>query len=627
MTPRGSPAAFEYFRYNNVMIPNSFGGVYVQFVLAITFAIIGCVVYTMARKKRSSLFFLLIALSTATWTISNYFANNDSLYVYYINALVFLAGWLSIQFIVLFTNNFPEDNTKKLFDLLLFTPTIIFIFLLFFTRSIIAGTEKIPIGIDIVPGPFFHVYTFCIIVYFLLFIGLAIYKYHHAVGETRKQTLYLTLSFAVTILIAFFTNLIAPSILGIKDLSDYGPYVIIVVLGASSLVILRYRFLSTRLIFTEGAVYVLWFILAVDIGSSQTWGRLFLRILVLAAVIIIGRLLIKSVKTEIHQKDSLQKLSAGLKIANIRLKQLDAMKTEFVSMASHELLTPISAIEGYLSMIVDEKLVRVDDPKLQKFITNIYKSSKRLARLVADLLNISRIEEGRLLVEKKVVNLAEMIQSTVEELHFKAQDNRIKLSTISKIDPRWTDTFVDADKIKEVLVNLAGNSIKYNKPGGQVLMWSEIWPTMKVEQRFNSMAHNVVDHSKNGQGALQRIANPAYMQMVGDKQIVVAVRDNGVGIAREDIGKLFQKFSRVGDWSTQEVQGTGLGLYVSKALVEMHHGKIWVESGGLNKGSTFYFSLPLAAYAANIKQMDSAVPRQENMKGLARMGGGPAAKV
>ena len=114
--------------------------------------------------------------------------------------------------------------------------------------------------------------------------------------------------------------------------------------------------------------------------------------------------------------------------------------------------------------------------------------------------------------------------------------------------------------------------------------------------------------------------------MVGDKQMVIAVADNGVGISREDIGKLFQKFSRVGDWSTQEVQGTGLGLYISRAIVEMHHGRIWVESPGEGRGSIFYFSLPLAQYSATIAQLDARAPHNKNMKGLARMGGGPAAK-
>lgn len=237
-----------------------------------------------------------------------------------------------------------------------------------------------------------------------------------------------------------------------------------------------------------------------------------------------------------------------LKEANEYLQQLDKMKDEFISMASHELNTPLAAIEGYLSMILDEGMGKVD-AKSKEYLTRAYDSSKRLAALILDLLNVSRIEQGRLKMKFAQSSMIDLAESVIKELQIKSDAKKIylKVEGDKKTLPL---TWCDPDRIRQVLVNLAGNAIKFTEKGGV---------TIKV---------------------------------TSDKDFVhVAVTDTGRGIAAEDQKLLFGKFSQV-KRDVDEHQGTGLGLYISKNYIELHQGKIWVESEA-GKGASFKFDLPV----------------------------------
>jgi len=245
-----------------------------------------------------------------------------------------------------------------------------------------------------------------------------------------------------------------------------------------------------------------------------------------------------------------------LKEANEYLAELDKMKDEFISIASHELNTPLAAIEGYLSMILDEGMGKVD-PKAKEYLRRAYDSSKRLADLILDLLNVSRIEQGRLKVKFSETSLSELAQSVIHELQLKASTKKIYLKL--EAPKELPKSFLDPDRIREVFVNLIGNSIKFTEKGGITV----------------------------------KITHP-------DDHLRVEIIDTGRGIAEEDMKKLFHKFSQV-KREVDEHQGTGLGLYISKNFVELHKGTIGVTSTE-GKGSTFMFELPI------LKQAPKAVP-------------------
>lgn len=259
---------------------------------------------------------------------------------------------------------------------------------------------------------------------------------------------------------------------------------------------------------------------------------------------------------------SLQEQSKELDIANKKLVELDNLKDEFVSVASHELRTPMTAIKSFLWMALNRQVKNMN-PDLKRYLDKAYISTERLINLVNDMLNISRIEGGRIALKLEMVDIVELTGEVVEELLPKATEKGVKLEIERANVP---NVLADRDKIHEVLLNLMGNSLKFTPKEG------------KVSVAFNKEAE-VVD---------------------------IAVSDTGRGIAKEDMSRLFTKFGRLDNSyiAVAESGGTGLGLYICKSLVEIHKGRIWAQSDGLDQGATFTFTLPIfgTGLAENLKK-------------------------
>ncbi len=269
---------------------------------------------------------------------------------------------------------------------------------------------------------------------------------------------------------------------------------------------------------------------------------------------------------DIYSQDLIKRLSSVIGIsldntllyksiedANDRLKQLDKMKDEFVSLASHELRTPMTAIKSYLWMYLENKKNGSPSEKDTTYLEHALDATNRLINLVNDMLNVSRIEAGRYVIRQKEINLAKLAQDTFTELTPFASGQQITLH-VDASGAENIQVMADPDKMKEVFINLAGNSIKFTPPGGSITV------SFKIE---NDM-------------------------------IITNLTDTGKGMTKEDLDKLFQKFSSVGDSYLTKItmEGTGLGLYITKSIIEMHGGKIWVNSE-IDKGSTFSFSLKI----------------------------------
>jgi len=247
-------------------------------------------------------------------------------------------------------------------------------------------------------------------------------------------------------------------------------------------------------------------------------------------------------------------LYRNIQDANSRLKELDKLKDEFLSIASHELRTPMTAIRSYLWLALSKSKGEMSD-KQKFYIERSYSSVERLIKLVNDLLSISRIESGRIDLVIENVDLDKIIEDTIIEILPRGNELGISIN----VDPHEEPPLVqaDADKIKEVLINLMGNSLKFTQRGGAIAL---------------------------------------SMEKSGD-MMIVHVKDNGQGIAKEDVSKLFQKFNIIRDSYTVNnniFQGTGLGLYICKSVINLHGGEIWVNSEGKGKGSTFSFTLKIA---------------------------------
>lgn len=249
----------------------------------------------------------------------------------------------------------------------------------------------------------------------------------------------------------------------------------------------------------------------------------------------------------------LEKTTSLLQSANIELEELDRKKDEFVSLASHELRTPLAGIKSYILMALDGRGGELNE-KQRYYLDRSYVSTERLIRLVNNMLNISRIESGRVTIDVKETDIRKLIDEVISEVKPKADESGIRL--VYKKADDLPSVIADQDKIKEVLINFIGNSLKFTPKGGAITVSSR----------------------------------------VEDQMVLTEVSDTGQGIESDDLQRLFIKFGLIGSsYTTNQAaaQGTGLGLYISKSIVELHQGKVWATSPGKGSGATFGFSLPI----------------------------------
>ena len=510
-----------------------------------------------------------------------------------------------------------------------------------FTPWVISDIKLQAWGFDSVTGILYNTFflPFVVILICLSLVNLFL-NYKAADINQKVQLRFIFLGLGLFLLAGTFFGGILPLLIGSQEYYRIGNYTSVLFVVFTAYAITKHNLFNIKVIATELAVAVLSLILFTQIFVSTTILEGVIKGLIWIGATYGGYLLIQSVICEIKFREELQVMAQQLGHANAHLKELDQMKTEFVSLASHELLTPVSAIEGYLSMLLDEKIAKVDDPKAQKYLANVYTSAKRLARLVADMLNISRIEEGRLLVEKKDLDLSKLINEVIGEIKFKAEekkqriifdnpDNQItresdsqkknRLSNHPTIQSSSVMTYGDPDKIKEVIINLIGNSIKYSKNPGTITVKIEKVPTAWVSEKWQKIEDEIKARPLDDQEAIKSAVDEHFHALVGQEQLLISVQDQGIGIPKEELPRLFKKFHRVGDFTTAESQGSGLGLYISRALVELHHGRIWADSEGSGKGSMFTFSLPELAKKDEILKMEAQADiKKEQLKPLAR---------
>lgn len=231
-------------------------------------------------------------------------------------------------------------------------------------------------------------------------------------------------------------------------------------------------------------------------------------------------------------------------------ERLDQLKNEFVSMVSHELRTPLTSIKGYVDMVLDGEAGGTN-PEQETYLKIVRANTDRLINMVNDLLDISRIESGRLELRPSAVPLREVVRSVVISLKKQIEAREINLTQALPEPP--VIVTADRDRITQVLLNLINNACNYSPRGASVTV------------------------------SVRKIDNHAQ----------VDVTDTGIGISPEDQARIFTRFYRVDNSTTRQVGGTGLGLAVARSIVEMHGGRIWVKSE-VGKGSTFSFTLPLA---------------------------------
>jgi len=253
--------------------------------------------------------------------------------------------------------------------------------------------------------------------------------------------------------------------------------------------------------------------------------------------------------TKIHAEEELKNAYLNLKVANIELRELDKTKTEFLNVTSHELKTPLTSIMGYSELLSDGSLGEIREQQI-KAISGIERNAEKLNSLVDDLLDFARMESGGLKLDLRKCDSNAFFLTTLDEIQVLLKDTGINL--IADIKKRLPAIICDSERLSQVINNLISNAIFYSEVGGKIFL-------------------NV---------------------RVVKNDLIVSVKDEGKGIPEDKLDKIFNKFYQVDMSDSRRSKGLGLGLSIAKTIVEMHNGKIWVESE-LNVESTFYFTIPI----------------------------------
>ncbi len=253
--------------------------------------------------------------------------------------------------------------------------------------------------------------------------------------------------------------------------------------------------------------------------------------------------------TSVLLKDQLEEKGFLIIIHDVTKEKLvEKMKTEFVSVAAHQLRTPLSAIKWTVRMILDGDIGEINKEQ-KELLEKTYVSNERMIRLINDLLNVSRIEEGRLLYDQEEAQIEDVLDGVIDASQEVLKNKDMSLELNKKKTPKVK---IDKEKMGVVIQNLLENAVKYTPQGGKI----------KIS----------LDND--------------------EKNVIFKIEDSGVGIPKSQQDRIFTKFFRAENVTRMETDGTGLGLYTTKNIVQAHKGEIWFESEE-NKGTTFYFTIPI----------------------------------
>lgn len=386
-------------------------------------------------------------------------------------------------------------------------------------------------------------------VYFLLVIFSFVVAFLKS-DRLKKIQLSVIASALLLFFIIFSSTEYIASITNIYEINLYGLFVlpvflIAMVFAVTNLGVFKIRFLGTQLL-----VYTLIIMIGSQLLFLESSTDAVLNIVTLGVSVFFSLVLLRNTRKEMEARIQIEVLAHNLETANTRLKDLDKQKTEFVSFASHQLRSPLTAIKGYASLILEGDYGPITDD-LKKAAQIIFDSTKTLAIVVDDYLNVSRIELGQMKYDFANFDLRVLVQDVVDELKPNVEKAGLKLESSFEEGVAYT-VKGDKEKLKQVVTNILDNSVKYT-PSGTI--------SISLEE--------------------------------DNKKIRLIVADTGIGIAKEVIPKLFSKFSRAANANKTNMRGTGLGLFIAREIMNAHKGKIWVESEGDGKGSKFIVEVPV----------------------------------
>jgi signal transduction histidine kinase len=524
--------------------------------------LLGFVVYFNNRKSITNQTFFIFSLLTIAWGISNYseykFPTIETT-LWALRIHLFISSLHALFFFKL-SYVFPQETIKlPNWYRFFIVPLVIVSSVLTLTPFVFSGIIQLaPIGQVTNPerGP--GIVLFALTAIGLLIAGITVLFVKTVMnhGIKRRQSAFILCGMFLTACLILSFNLILPVRFNNLNFIPLGALFVLPFIGLTSYTIYRHKLFDIKVATTAFVAFLVTIFSFINIIFSTQPNEIIINSTAFLVILIGSIQLIKSILKEIYQREKIEKqekemevVNAKLGAANERLKELDKQKSEFIGFASHQLRSPLTAIKGYASLVLEGDYGQITDD-LRHAAQIIFESANTLVTVVSDYLNVSSIELGQMKYDFKAMDLNDLVKSVIEELKQNVEKKGLKLT----YECDTTKTYlvnVDSEKIKQVLMNIIDNSAKYT-PKGEVK----------------------VSLTKNSSG-----------------KTLFAVKDTGIGISKDTIPKLFAKFIRAKNANETNIRGTGLGLFIAKEIITAHEGKIWVESEGEGKGSQFYVEL------------------------------------
>lgn len=516
---------------------------------------LGFLVLFKAKFSYSSKIFLAFIIMFCLWLIGDLITWNSN------NYNLIYATWSVLPFLeILFyiTGIYFGIISYKKTDISIFSKLILILIIippLFITltgKSVMGFSQPI---CEAYNNNFLDIYKLVVeIILLLILFYYTIKPFFYKISSKIKKINFIVLGSMFLFLAVFGGTEYYAAITGIYEYNLYSLFLLPIFLLVIIYSIFELDFFNFEVLGTQ---YLVVGLVVLMVGQlffvNGNTDRLLTTVTVIITVAL-SIILFKNFKKETDQRLKIEDLSMQLesynlklKTANEKLKGLDKLKTEFVSLASHQLRSPLTAIKGYASMILDGDYGDTNKDVKEK-VERILESSNNLTLVVEDFLNVAKIEQGGMKYEMIRFDFGELVENTVKDLSIAVEKRNLRF--IYK-DIENNKYFVNGDKekLRQVIINLLDNSMKYT-PQGQI----------EVNLKLNN------------------------------NKILLSINDTGVGIPEEIIGTLFDKFAR-GEGAKLNTSGSGLGLYLVKEIIEAHKGRVWVESEGRNKGSTFFVEM------------------------------------
>ncbi len=515
-------------------------------------------VFLKNSKSATNKLFSLLSVLLAAYVVVNYISlhppGGQLNQLWWIRMVMFVCSFIG-PVLVFLVHNFPADNftiKPKLsvpVAILCLGSAVASLSPLVFSGINFPNGKPLP-----TPGIGMPIFLLDFVGLFILSFTLLFVKYLKAEKNKKKSLAIFVYGVVVTFTLMAVTTVISVTVFKNSNAVLVGPLSSAVLALFIAYAIVKHHIFNVKILLTEFLVALIIIIVAAQEVALRNNEGLVLKIFFVFFVGILGLILVKNEKREIQHEKELEHYRT-IQSLYTKIQELDRQKTEFLTIAAHQLRTPVSIINNYVSMLNDGDFGQLTQD-VKDVLVNVDQSNQWLVRLADEFLNIANLEQGQTRYHIDRVSLDDVVESVIVELTSKAQRAGAVLSWQKPIVP--TIVMGDTEKLRAVVFNFVDNALKY--------------------------------------GVMEDINRPSTITIItrqDEKGTTLEVHDNGIGFTADDEPRFFQKFSRGDNARSIHVNlSTGLGLYICRKFIEGHSGKVWAKSAGLGKGSVFGFWIP-----------------------------------